>query len=70
MTALPTPSAPTQDGSHDFDFLIGDWKAYVRRLPDRLPRRRQVNDRSVSLAACAEGRRTACDRSPGQGDRD
>ncbi|HTW35807.1 MAG TPA: hypothetical protein VMD53_14410 [Rhizomicrobium sp.] len=27
---------PTHDGSHDFDFLIGDWKAHVRRLPDRL----------------------------------
>jgi hypothetical protein len=26
----------TSDGSHDFDFLIGDWKAHVRRLPDRL----------------------------------
>jgi hypothetical protein len=24
------------DGSHDFDFLIGDWKAQVRRLPERL----------------------------------
>jgi hypothetical protein len=24
------------DGSHDFDFLIGDWKARVRRLPERL----------------------------------
>ena len=23
-------------GSHDFDFLIGDWKARVRRLPERL----------------------------------
>lgn len=43
----PTPSAsqssetaagftPDRDGSHDFDFLIGDWKAHVRRLPDRL----------------------------------
>ena len=34
-----TPSAPpiaARDGSHDFDFLIGDWKAHVRRLPDRL----------------------------------
>ncbi len=30
--ALP----PQRDGSHDFDFLIGDWKAHVRRLPDRL----------------------------------
>src|ERR1700731_5328985 len=28
--------APDRDGSHDFDFLIGDWKAHVRRLPDRL----------------------------------
>src|ERR1700693_5457541 len=27
---------PQPDGSHDFDFLIGDWKAHVRRLPDRL----------------------------------
>jgi len=30
-------SAATQgDGSHDFDFLIGNWKAHVRRLPERL----------------------------------
>src|ERR1700752_1085763 len=28
--------APQRDGSHDFDFLIGNWKAHVRRLPDRL----------------------------------
>jgi hypothetical protein len=27
---------PQRDGSHDFDFLIGDWKAHLRRLPDRL----------------------------------
>jgi hypothetical protein len=27
---------PHQDGSRDFDFLIGNWKAHVRRLPDRL----------------------------------
>ncbi len=26
--------APLRDGSHDF--LIGNWKAHVRRLPDRL----------------------------------
>jgi hypothetical protein len=36
----PDPTAvfavPPRDGSHDFDFLIGDWKAHVRRLPDRL----------------------------------
>src|SRR4029079_5974155 len=28
-------SATQRDGSHDFDFLIGDWKAHVRRLPER-----------------------------------
>jgi hypothetical protein len=28
--------APLRDGAHDFDFLIRDWKAHVRRLPDRL----------------------------------
>ena len=27
---------PQRDGSHDFDFVIGDWRAHVRRLPDRL----------------------------------
>src|SRR5438067_8100312 len=27
--------APARNGSHDFDFLIGNWKAHVRRLPDR-----------------------------------
>jgi len=27
---------PQRDGSHDFDFLIGNWKAHVRRRPDRL----------------------------------
>ena len=35
-----TPSDPAdfvhRDGSHDFDFLIGDWKAHVRCLPERL----------------------------------
>jgi len=30
------PTAGAHDGSHDFDFLIGDWKAHVRRLPERL----------------------------------
>jgi hypothetical protein len=28
--------AQPHDGGHDFDFLIGEWKAHVRRLPDRL----------------------------------
>jgi hypothetical protein len=33
----PPPTAfPQRDGSHDFDFLIGDWKAHVRRLQNRL----------------------------------
>ena len=32
----PAAAAVYRDGSHDFDFLIGDWKAHVRRLPDRL----------------------------------
>lgn len=27
---------PNRNGAHDFDFLIGDWRAHVRRLPDRL----------------------------------
>src|SRR5438105_5375263 len=39
--STPQPSASAQaassrDGAHDFDFIIGDWKAHVRRLPDRL----------------------------------
>ena len=39
QTAQGSPSASTaaqRDGSHDFDFVIGDWKAHVRRLPERL----------------------------------
>ena len=33
----PAPTQPTQvhDGSHDFDFLIGDWNAHLRRMIDR-----------------------------------
>jgi hypothetical protein len=34
--AAGSPAAAQRDGAHDFDFLIGDWKAHVRRLPDRL----------------------------------
>ena len=34
-TSIPA-NLPQRDGSHDFDFLIGNWKAHVRRLPDRL----------------------------------
>ena len=29
-------AAAQHDGAHDFDFLIGDWKAHVRRMPERL----------------------------------
>jgi len=36
MTDQPAAFPPQRDGAHDFDFLIGDWKAHVRRLPDRL----------------------------------
>jgi hypothetical protein len=31
------PAAPVlRDGAGDFDFLMGDWKAHVWRMPDRL----------------------------------
>src|ERR1700722_3198184 len=30
------PPLAQHDGAHDFDFLLGDWKAHVKRLPDRL----------------------------------
>jgi len=33
---VPAQVAAQHDGAHDFDFLIGDWKAHVKRLPDRL----------------------------------
>ena len=36
QTTSDSANLPQRDGSHDFDFLIGDWKAHVRRLPDRL----------------------------------
>jgi len=36
QTTTNPANLPQRDGSHDFDFLIGDWKAHVRRLPDRL----------------------------------
>ncbi|HEY2445982.1 MAG TPA: hypothetical protein VGI20_09620 [Rhizomicrobium sp.] len=32
----PPASFMKHDGAHDFDFLIGNWKAHVWRLPDRL----------------------------------
>jgi hypothetical protein len=37
-SSTPAPPAVNaqRDGAHDFDFLIGNWKAHVRRLPDRL----------------------------------
>ena len=36
QTLVNGSTATQRDGSHDFDFLIGDWKAHVRRLPERL----------------------------------
>ncbi len=43
LSGFPSPQASANgstaaqaDGSHDFDFLIGNWKAHVRRLPERL----------------------------------
>jgi hypothetical protein len=36
QTSADPANLPHRDGSHDFDFLIGEWKAHVRRLPDRL----------------------------------
>jgi len=36
QTSSNPANLPRRDGSHDFDFLIGNWKAHVRRLPDRL----------------------------------
>jgi len=36
QTTSNPANIPQRDGSHNFDFLIGNWKAHVRRLPDRL----------------------------------
>ena len=36
VSAEPVALVAQHDGAHDFDFLIGDWKAHVRRLPERL----------------------------------
>jgi hypothetical protein len=36
QTTSNPANLPQRDGSHDFDFVIGNWKAHVRRLPDRL----------------------------------
>ena len=32
----PSAEFMQHDGAHDFDFLIGNWRAHVWRLPDRL----------------------------------
>jgi len=31
----PSTTKTERDGSHDFDFLIGDWKAHLRRMIER-----------------------------------
>src|SRR5450755_2491251 len=31
----PSTTETERDGAHDFDFLIGDWKAHLRRMVDR-----------------------------------
>jgi hypothetical protein len=36
QTTSNPANLPQRDGSRDFDFIIGNWKAQVRRLPDRL----------------------------------
>ena len=36
LPAAASAETAPRDGSHDFDFLIGSWKAHVRRLPERL----------------------------------
>jgi hypothetical protein len=36
QTTSNPANLPQRDGSHDFDFIIGNWKAHVRRLPERL----------------------------------
>ena len=48
--AMPV-MADQHDGSHDFDFLIGNWKAHVRRLPERL-----VDSHNRVLLSKAQGK--------------
>jgi hypothetical protein len=36
MAAAPAETSARLDNGHDFDFLIGDWRAHARQLPDRL----------------------------------
>jgi hypothetical protein len=36
QTPPAVPAVVMHDGAHDFDFLIGDWRAHLWRLPDRL----------------------------------
>jgi hypothetical protein len=35
VTGSAAAAAQPHDGAHDFDFLIGDWKAHLRRMIDK-----------------------------------
>lgn len=36
LSGIAEAATPARDGAHDFDFLLGDWTARARQLPDRL----------------------------------
>ena len=36
LPGIAEAASPARDGAHDFDFLLGDWTAHARQLPDRL----------------------------------